>query len=179
MVFQNAPNSGESQASAFAGLFGREKRFKDFLQHFRRDAHPGVSHGDDHARAGFDLGMPARVRFLDLAVSGAQHQHAAAGHGITGIDAKVEQHLMDLRCVAANDPKLRVHVFLESDVFGKGFAHHRFNVAEQVFELDDFILPFGAPGEGENLTDQLGATPHAATQCVEQILVFGAGEAVA
>ena len=123
--------------------------------------------------------MPARLRFLDLAVFGAQQQLAAAGHGVAGIDAEVEQHLMDLRSVAASDPELRLHVFLELDVFGERFADYRFSVAEQVFELDDFMLAFGAPGEGENLTDQFGAAPHAAIQCVEQILVIGAGEAVA
>src|SRR5439155_19606164 len=149
VIFQNAPNGGESQTSALAGLFGGEKRFKDFLQHFRRDAHAGVAHRDDHARAGFGLGMPARLRFLDLAVFGAQQQLAAAGHGVAGIDAEVEQHLMDLRSVAASDPELRLHVFLELDVFGERFAHYRFSVADQVFELDDLVLAFGAPGEGE------------------------------
>jgi len=71
--------------------------------------------------------MPVRVRIVNLAVLGAQHQQAASGHGIAGIDAQVEQHLMDLRRVTARGPKLRVHVLLESDVFGKRFAHHCFD----------------------------------------------------
>src|SRR5437660_1682767 len=82
--------------SAFSNLFGREDRHEYLVDDRCRDAGAGIDNFDQHVlRSRHALGVIA-LALLGGDVGGAQREPAAAGHGITGIDRKVHDHLLEL-----------------------------------------------------------------------------------
>ena len=56
MLLNDAKDGGQSQAGAFADIFGGEERFENLWKNFRWDAAAGVAHTQTHKRTGPRLG---------------------------------------------------------------------------------------------------------------------------
>lgn len=88
------PAGGQHQTRAGARRLGGEERFEGMGPHFRSQADTVVAHA--HHR----LGVLARVGSLALHV----HADAAAvGHGVASIHGEVEQHLLELNRIDADE----------------------------------------------------------------------------
>ncbi len=73
------------------------------------------------------------------------------GHGVTGIDAQVQQNLVQLRSVAQDRRELFVIVKLQPNVLGKGALHDTKHLLDQMDGLNGDALALRAFGEGQQL----------------------------
>ena len=115
MILQNAADTSQAEAGALARSFGCEERLENLFPEIGGNARARIGHANDHERPGFDAGMRPRLRFAERAIPGGHRQGTAARHGIAGIDAEIEQHLVNLRRVAAGGPELGVDLLLKLD----------------------------------------------------------------
>ena len=120
MAADDAEHHGEPQAGAGSGALGGEERIEDAIEH--RRGHPRARVADfpadvvawfAAATAGFNGGREDHIFRLEP-------QLAAAGHGIAGVQAQVEEDLLQLRLVAQQSPRLRGNGRQARDVAGKG-----------------------------------------------------------
>ena len=100
MLLHDAMDGREAEPGAFADFLGREERLEDVRQPFRRNAAAGVAH-----RAGRPPGRVAprdarRACSSEISTSCVvEGQHAAARHGVAGIDGEIGDDLLDHRGV--------------------------------------------------------------------------------
>jgi hypothetical protein len=144
----DAVHDRQAEAGAAADVLGREERLEHVLQRGLVHAHAGVLDADLHARA---------ERVVGVAVAGvhAQGQHAAPRHGVAGVDAEVEQRLLQLRRLAA-DVQLRLDVELELDVADQRARDEPAEVLDERADVDRGVADAGAAGDAEELVRHLG-----------------------
>ena len=103
-LLDDAVDGGEPESGALAHLFGREERLEYLVDDRCRDAGAGIDDFDQHVVGrGHALGVIA-LALLAGDVGGAQREPAALGHGVTGVDREVHDHLLELgnvECSAA------------------------------------------------------------------------------
>lgn len=70
----------------------------------RRHARAGIGDAQHHILADGDLVMLGSIAFVEMRVVGFQCQLAAIGHGVTGIDAQVQDGVFELSGVDKGRP---------------------------------------------------------------------------
>jgi hypothetical protein len=114
---------------------------------------------------------------VENAVSGRDGEDAAIGHGVAGIHAEVQQHLMDLCRVAHDRPEFVRENHPHLDVFKEGIVGDVFDLLDEVTELNHRASAFNAAGEGKNLSHHVRATLRTSPQDGEQLGAAGIWEA--
>ncbi len=169
----------QAQAAAAAHLLGGEERLEDGGLQVRGDPHAGVGHREAHVAARLEVAAAQAGRGVDLAGEGAQGQGAALGHGVAGIDAEVEDHLLDLGGVRGHRRQVRRRPELQGDVLADHPAQHLLQAVEQGAQIhrgggQGTVLP----AEGQQLVDQ-GAGLRAGAQDALEVAAGVAGGQVA
>ena len=104
----------QAQARALPHLLGREERVEDAIE--RRSIHagarvancePGIAPGFEHRR------KSARAIAARDPVQRERDSSSTSGHGVPGVGAEVQQHLVELRRVALHGPQLGREVRLD------------------------------------------------------------------
>ena len=174
VALHNADHRGQAQPRALVRRLGCEKRVEDMVNDFRGDAQAGVADLDDHEFARPGPGHGAGKHVVHLLGIQLHRQHPAVGHGVTGVDAEVDDHLLQLGGVAHDHGNLVAAVDLEPDVLGEGVADDFFHLLEQVPQLDGHPFTLGTLGKRHELFDHPGPVPGAALESVQQSGLFRA-----
>src|SRR5205823_4909514 len=132
-------HSGQAQTRSLAGLFGGEKRLEDFLDHVGGDACAGVLDLNQHIRSGFGFSISSRARG-EAQVLRFERQFSTLRHCVPGIDAQVEQHLVQLARVSDNGPQVWGDLLLERDVFRESLLDNASHFPKQMTQLQDSAL---------------------------------------
>ncbi len=131
MTLDDGQAGRQPQPRALAGRLGGEKRLKDLFNDRRRHAEPGVLDPHQHVGARLGLEVEADVVGIQLQVLGRQGDRAASGHSVAGIDAEVEQHLVQLGGVALHRPEPRRRQAAHLDALEEGFTGNLLDFAQQ------------------------------------------------
>ena len=148
----------KSQASAFARGLGRESRFKDFVQQFGRDTRSRIRHRQQDKRTGWRTFPAAHGYVFQDDIVCLDQECASLGHGIAGVDAQVQQHLMKLGCIAQNWLEIVGDTALHSDRAREGVLNQLGHVPDEMPKLNHHRLAGRTNGEREDLFDHV-ATP--------------------
>ena len=116
MAFYDAIYRGQAQACSPAHFFGGKKRFKYAFLGFFVDAHTGIRDRDFNVSAGFHL-IWFEITAVQDDIFSLQKQIPTVGHGLPGIDVKIEQDLLDLSTIDFRRPEVLRKVCVNPDLF--------------------------------------------------------------
>ena len=103
-LLDNAVNSSQAQAGAFARLFGGEERLKDARPGCLIHALAGVGHRQHNARAGGSIELNLATVLVEFEVASLNGQPAAGWHGIAGVNHQVHNNLFKLVGIGGDGP---------------------------------------------------------------------------
>ena len=138
--FDNAQHSGQSKAGAFPDFLGGKERVEDFFHVLGQDAGAGVANSDADVRASFEFGVHPGKILIQKPVFNFHAQGAALGHGVAGINAKVEQNLVYLGGIALHNPQFLDSSKVHRYVSRKGLADEVVHVFDQMRQLNIYFL---------------------------------------
>ena len=96
----------ESEAGAFAFLFGSEEWLEDFFDQVRRYAGASINHGNAHPIPCCGARFKRRPALWNRAVSRGNSQLPAVWHSVAGIDCEVEDRR--LQCSTVDEACMHV-----------------------------------------------------------------------
>jgi hypothetical protein len=141
----------------FPSPFVVKKGLPDLRQSLIRDTRPGILDVKNDPGAGARPGNLLRHGLVQEAVFGAQPERAAVGHGVAGVDAEVEEHLVDLGGVGHDGPEVAREARPRSDVLREALIRHAQRLLEEVLDLDSCCYGARPVGEREDLAHELDA----------------------
>src|ERR1043166_1123147 len=172
----DAQHRRQAQTGAFAWFLGGEERLENSLDHASGNSSPGIHDLNEHIGSGLGFGILGRG-LVEPEVLGFQSQLAALRHGIAGVDAQIEQDLVQLGNIGSERPEVSRNAGLDPDALGKGFLHDFQHLLDEVPELDDAAPALRAPAQGHQLLDDLSPPLGAFFDPVDRLLEFGRGQA--
>jgi len=105
MALNDAINRGQPQAGSPAHFFGGKKRLEYAFLGFFVDSHTGVRDGNFYVAAWLNL-IGFDITAVQDDIFSLQIQITAVGHGLPGVDVKVEQNLLDLAPIDFRGPEV-------------------------------------------------------------------------
>ncbi len=105
VIVHHAVNHRQTQAGPFAALLRGKKRLEDVRLYLPAHATSGIAHAD----ARVVLCGRASERFGQFRTGshrGLQGEHSAVFHRVTRVDAKIQQHLMNLAAVRGDQGEI-------------------------------------------------------------------------
>ncbi len=96
MAPHDSEHGGEAQAGSLPDTLGGEEWIINFFDDLLRDATAGIGHFQDHIRSGMQTHRGRGIVFVDVEVGGGKCKTPAVAHGITRVDAEVQEQLMQL-----------------------------------------------------------------------------------
>ncbi len=115
-LFDDAVDHRQPETRALAYLLGCEERLEYLVHDVGRNTGAGIGHLDQHHVLMRHVGIIETGHFRGRDVAGAQRQLAALGHRVARIDAKIDQHLLELRQVSLHRPEIAAVFDIELDV---------------------------------------------------------------
>ena len=104
-LLEKAVNHGEAQARALVLRLGSKKRFINPLQDVRRNASPGVGHGDHNILSRRQLIMLPNILIVEEGITGLNRQPTFAVHRVAGVDREIQDRIFKLeKCFIALCP---------------------------------------------------------------------------
>jgi hypothetical protein len=124
-LLHDAEDGRQPEARASSHLFRSEEGLED--AGLRRAVHAaaGVADRQHHVRAARCAEVTSREVFVELGVRGLDRELAARWHGVTGVDHKVHDDLLDVARVDHHAAEVRTGHEDEVDVFAKDSLQHR------------------------------------------------------
>ncbi len=146
----HAADLGEAEVGGLAGasavLFGRVASIPDLGEHVGQNAGARVLDLPHERWAGAGAGDGAHGEAVADEVFRAEGEGAAAGQGVAGGDAEIEEDWVDLGGAGGDGPEVGADAGVAADVGGKGFAGDRAEVAAERCDLDLAGFAADAPG---------------------------------
>src|SRR5688500_2915803 len=93
MSFDDSHYRGETKTGPFAGLLCGKERFENLADNFRGHSLACITHNQYDMRS---FHLSPGIGCVDIDIASLDYQLATVRHGITSIDAKVHQNLVDL-----------------------------------------------------------------------------------
>ena len=97
----------------------------------------------------------------------------AVRHGIAGVDAEVQQDLMELGGIAAHGPEIAGQKRIHRNIFGKRLAHHLLQLLHKSAEFHPLKFPAASAREQQDLPHHVRAAMRAGLHHAEQFTRFG------
>src|SRR5215470_14419159 len=105
-LLDDAVDGGKSETCAFTDVLRRKERLKDLVHDVMWDADANIGDLNLHVvRRRHSLVVEASA-FLRANIGGSDRQSSAVRHCITRIDGEVHDHLLELRDVGPDRPKI-------------------------------------------------------------------------
>src|SRR6266478_4041369 len=123
MVVDDAVDDRETEASPLSPLLGGVKGLKDVGLDSLADAGAGIADANKNVA----LGRHRAKRLAQLIPGGdasGDRNRAVVRHGVTRVDAKVKEHLVDLASIRFGQRQTRLELEAEVDRLGKSRAEH-------------------------------------------------------
>ncbi len=118
-------------------------------------AHARVGDRDADKSAGTSIGNGLAVLRVDFHVLSLDEQVAAGGHGISGIDDQVHEHLLDLPGIGLGGPHPLSQVCGDRDSFADQPASHVGHAFDNLVEIEQIFLHGLPPAEKKKLSSQV------------------------
>lgn len=152
----NPVGEGESESSAEALAFGREKRFKNDSSSSLIHAATVIRNTEGNVIARVGVGNAKILPGLDGAILSRNNDLAAGRGGIAGIDAEVEDDLLDLNRIDEDVFRVGIEIKFEGALFSADAGEDVGVFRHESIGLDEAGFQFLAPAEGEKLTHEDG-----------------------
>src|SRR5712664_257432 len=106
MLFDDPHDSRQTESGALPNLFGRKERFKNPFR--RRGIHSDtrIAHRKLDVSPWQSVSMSFAIVRIQVNVARLNEELASLGHRVPSVEAKIHQHLLDLRWVASSNPKI-------------------------------------------------------------------------
>ena len=98
-----------------------------------------------------------RSRTRSSCTPGVDHQVAAGGHRVPGVQGQVHQQLLDLAGIAGHRRQVRAGPDDQPDVFADRAAQRLLDLADHRVQVEHLRAYDLAAGEGEQLVGEVGA----------------------
>lgn len=144
MAADDTEGGGEAEAGAAVGPFGAEEGLEDAVEQLGLDAEAGVADLADDVAAGGGLGLGADEGGVELDVFGGDFEAAAGRHGVAGVDAEVEDDLVELGGVSEDEIEPGGVLEVELDVLREGAVDDEGDLIEEITEADGLALALDA-----------------------------------
>ena len=178
MRLDDAQHGGQPQSGALARRFGGEEGIENLVADRRRDAAAGVGDLEQNVGPRLGLGIHLAKDWVRAEVARLQGQQSAFGHGVAGVYAEIEQHLVDLGDIADHRPQIIGGLGTELDVLGESLARQPVHFLQQVLDAQFHALDFLAAAEGEQLPHDARAPIRAGAEQGQQFRVRGTSRVV-
>ena len=130
-LLDNAVAGGQAQPRAAAHFFGREKRFEDVFEDFKRNAGAGILHFHQHILAGgddfvFSGCVEITGKIIDRSdddVTGTNGELAAIFHRVARIDGEIDNNLFQLSLISLHHAQITAMLHFHLDVFANQSAN--------------------------------------------------------
>ena len=157
MTVNDSHDGGQAQTRTLPEGFGGEEGVENFIHQFGRNPRASVGHAENDVRTGLGLGIDAHRFTFDLRAADANGERAAFRHGVAGVHAKVQQHLLNLRGIAVEQRRILADTCLRVNGLGESLARDAFDFRNQMLGLQRYSGTFCAPRKGEHLFHNVGA----------------------
>lgn len=107
----------QPKASALANRLGGKEGVEGAVIGALRHAASGVGDAQDHVITRFQIALGFGGASGQVLICGVDHQSAATGHGIPGVDHQVEQSAFQLVGVGLGDPQAFAQLHVQLDAF--------------------------------------------------------------
>src|SRR5262249_48903590 len=101
-LLYDAVNGREPEAGSLADALGGEEGLKDMILNLLGHALAGIGDGEADVAARLDVEMGAGIFLVEVDCAGFDRYAAAVRHGVTSIQNKVENDLLDLSRIGAH-----------------------------------------------------------------------------
>ena len=157
VLFNDSVNRGESKAGTLADFLRRKERFEKVAEDFGFDAATSIGDGETNegTRAGFRIILGDFGR--DISGAGFDDQLSTTRHRIAGIDAEIDDDLLDGATVGMNLRQIGTAIGFEKDVFADEFPEHCAGALDDFAEIDAAELHDLLAAESEQLPDEIGS----------------------
>ena len=162
-LLDDAVHGCKTESRSFSPLFGGKERFEEFLLEFERNSDAGV--GDRE----FDETV------IDLVVAGGENERSAVGHGIAGVDAKIENDLDNLVGVSLDRPEIRSEIALQLNIFRDEAADHAAGFREDDVAVKNLRRQHLLAAESKQLAGQR----RGALRCAQNLIDVMSREGIA
>ena len=142
------------------------------VEDIARDPGSGVAYGQHDIltrRGARNLARSGCIQDPKLRFKG---QFAAVGHRIAGVDAQVYEHVMQLRGIAQDARNARAWLNGQPYILGKARLQDLHDFGDQVRRLEREMLAVSAPGEVQQVLDDIRTAFGAGRDGIEHFRVF-------
>jgi hypothetical protein len=115
MHLHNTVHHGQAETGSLTGLLGRKKRLKNPLPHFGRNPDARIANAEPDESPGPSANSIVGVGVGDFDARGGDGEPAALGHSVAGVQAQVEQDLIDLPHVGLDARQIGRHDYVDGD----------------------------------------------------------------
>ncbi len=155
MVFDYAQDNRESQSRAFAHLLCREVGIEDPFTIILGNPVPCIGNPQLDIASGRQVRIKGKILLLQGNLFKPHCEHPSCFHGVRGIGAEIDQDLVDLGAICFHRRQGGRDEALELDTRGDGGPEHLQALFDHRPDVQCLLLLFAAPGEGQELTDDV------------------------
>ncbi len=134
-----AVDHGEAEPGALAERLGGEERIESTLDHVGGHAGAGVGHAERNVLSWLEFALAGAV-LVKPAVGGFDGDAAAFRHGVAGVDAEVEQRVLELRSVDQRRPQTARRDNLHGDLRADGAADQFLHAHRETVQVGRFRI---------------------------------------
>lgn len=156
VLFDDIEDGGEADAGAMVVGFSGKEPLEDMGLDCLGDAGAGIGDLEVDIATWGQWGGRSGGGVGEGKVGGTEGENTPVGHGIAGVDAEVEQHLVEAGGISGHRPQVRVAGSGDMQVAGEGIAGHAGEVVDETGAVDGAFDAFAAAGEAEQLADHVG-----------------------
>ena len=106
MAFHEPHRGRETQPGSLPHPFSGEEGVKNPVDHVGGNPGAGIQDGQHHIGAGFGVRLPPQVMFVKEQIARLNLEPPAIRHRIAGVDAQVQQHLIELGRITDDGPEV-------------------------------------------------------------------------
>ena len=121
-----------------ADVLGRVERLERAGEHVAGHARAGVGDADRHILPRLHVGLRRRVALVEIDVGGLDRQLAALGHGVAGVDGKIENADLELGRIGVHPPHAAGEHGFDDDLLAERAPEKVGHAADEATEIDGF-----------------------------------------
>ena len=163
---------GEAEAGALADRLGREERLEHLGGEFGGHADAGVGHAEGEILARRHVVARGGMA-VEPFVVGLDRDAAAVGHGVAGVDAEVQQRVLELWRVDQSRPQPRRAHHFNGDGGADGPADEVLHAAHQHVDVRRAGIERLPPRKGEQAMRQCRGATRGTLRCDHVAIELG------
>lgn len=155
-LFDDAIDRRQAKPGSRTDLLGGKKRLENLVDHFVRNTGAGILHLEQRVIAVGDAFIFLQPGISGIDVAGADRQRAATVHGVTGVDGKIDDHLLELSLVGLHQPQIAAMIEFKFDICADQPPQQIGRFAQHLGHIENLGLQRLLARKCKELTDQIG-----------------------